>query len=249
MRGLFGAVATNRHAAPSSRSSPRAVREDQRAVMSLARLRVGEIFFAHELRQRFADRQQQGFRGSPAPYHSQFQAIATAMVTSRYLAERFVTLQEPIQGTQFVERLGPERPARMLSNEASEPLAQRASLICNLVQFTWHRSRLQRIQCIRWNKLGLSQPLQEAIAAVEPVNRCIDWCRDGVQEIEAERVGNKNCRRSTLHDWPPSQAKSSNRITCQTALDKLCDGFITCQAPLNRLWAGGPAMSGATGWR
>src|SRR6202022_878399 len=125
MRGLFGAVATNRHAAPSSRPSPRVVREDQRAAMSLARLRVGEVFFAHELRQRLADRQQQGFRGSPAPHHSQFQATAIAVVMSRYLAVRFVTLQEPIQGTQFVERLGPERPARMLSNEASEPLPQR----------------------------------------------------------------------------------------------------------------------------
>jgi hypothetical protein len=34
MRGLFGAVATNRHAAPSSRPPPRMVREDQRAAMT-----------------------------------------------------------------------------------------------------------------------------------------------------------------------------------------------------------------------
>src|SRR5258708_4518246 len=113
----------------------------------------------------------------------------------------------------------------MLSNEASEPLAQRTSLICNFVQFTRHRSRLQHIQCIRWNKLRLSQPLQQANAAVEPVNRCIDRCRDGIQEIEAERVGNENCRRSALHDRPPKQATSSNRITSITSLDKLCDGF------------------------
>ena len=104
-----------------------------------------------------------------------------------------------------MKRLGRKRPAHMLANEASEPFAQGTSLICNLVQFTWHRSRLQLIQSIRWNKLGLSQPLQEAIAVVQPVKRCIDRCRDGVQEIEAERVGNKNCRQSVLHDWPPSQ--------------------------------------------
>src|ERR1700682_4930070 len=90
---------------------------------------------------------------------------------SRYLGDPFATLKERIQGTQLVERPGRARPARMLSNEASEPLAQRASLICNFVQFTRHCSRLQHIQCIRWNKLGLSQPLQEAIAAVEPLNR------------------------------------------------------------------------------
>src|SRR5215469_8341698 len=111
----------------------------------------------------------------------------------------------------------------MLVNEASEPLAQSTSLVRNLVQFTRHRSRLQLIECICWNKLGLSQPLQEAIAAVEPVNWFIDRCRDGIQEIEAERVGDENCRRSVLHDWPPSkQVKEVSRITYQTAIDKLC---------------------------
>jgi len=99
MRGLFGAVAANRHAAPSSRPPPRAVHEDQRAAMSLARLQVGEVFFTHEFRHRFADRQQQGFRGSPAPHRAQFEAIAIAGVMSRYLAERFVALQQPVQGT------------------------------------------------------------------------------------------------------------------------------------------------------
>jgi len=139
------------------------------------------------------------------------------------LPERFVTLQEPIQGTQFAKRFGRKGPAHMLVNEASEPLAQSTSLVRNLVQFTRHRSRLQLIECIRWNKLGLSQPLQEAIAAVEPVNWFIDRYRDGIQEIEAERVGDKNCRRSVLHDWPPSkQAKELSRITYQTAIDKLC---------------------------
>ncbi len=139
------------------------------------------------------------------------------------MAERFVTLQEPIQRTQFAKRFGRKRPAHMVVNEASEPLAQSTSLVRHLVQFTRHRSRPQLIQRIRWNKLGLSQPLQEAAAVVEPVNRCIDRCRDGVQEIEAERVGDKNCRRSVLHDWPPSkQAKEVSRITYQTAIDKLC---------------------------
>jgi len=57
VRGLFGAIAADRHAAPSSRPSPRSVGEHQRAAMSHARFHVGEIFFTHEPRQRFADRQ------------------------------------------------------------------------------------------------------------------------------------------------------------------------------------------------
>src|SRR5262245_49636934 len=90
----------------------------------------------------------------------------------------------------------------MLMNEASEPLAQISSLISDLVQLAWHRSRLQLIQCVGRHKLGLSQPLQETIATVEPVHRCIDRRRDGVQEIKAERVGDEHCRRSVLHGWP-----------------------------------------------
>jgi hypothetical protein len=90
----------------------------------------------------------------------------------------------------------------VLADKAPEPLAQGSRLIGNLVQFTWHRSRLQLIEYVRWNKLGLSQPLQQAIAAVNPINGCIDRRRDGVQEIEAERVGNEYCRSSVLHDWP-----------------------------------------------
>src|SRR6478672_233883 len=128
------------------------------------------------------------------------------MAMPRYLAECFVTLQEPVQRNQFLKSLGCEGPAHMLVNEASEPLAQGTSVICNLVQLTWHRSRPQLIQCIHPHKLRLSQPLHEAIAAVEPVDWFIDRCRDGVQEIEAKRVGDKNCRWSVLHDWPLSAA-------------------------------------------
>lgn len=71
----------------------------------------------------------------------------------------------------------------MFVNKASEPLAQSASLIRNFVQLTGHRSRFQGVQYIRWNKLGLRQPTQQAIAAVEPVNGFIGRRRDGVQEI------------------------------------------------------------------
>ena len=138
------------------------------------------------------------------------------------MVERFVTLQEPVQRAQFAKRFGRKRPPHMLANETSEPFAQSTSLVRHLVQFARHRSRPQLIQRVRWNKLGLRQPLQETVAVVEPVNRRIDRCRDGVQEIEAERVGDENCRRSVLHDWPPSkQAKEVSRITYQTAIDKL----------------------------
>lgn len=186
MRGLFGAIAADRHAAPSSRPPPRMIGEYQRAALPFARFDLGEVFLADKFRQSFGDRQQQGFRGSPAPHRLQLKAIAIALATTRYPAECIVTFEELVQGFQFLQRLGRERSAHIAANEASEPFAQGAGLICNFVQFARHRSRLQRLQCIRWNKLGLLQPLQETIAAVEPVNRCVDWRRDGVEEIEAE---------------------------------------------------------------
>src|SRR5215470_9468668 len=148
VRSLLGAIAADRHAAPSSRPPPRAVGKHQRAAMSLARFDVGEVFFTHKLRQRLTDRQQQRLRRSPAPHHLQLEAIAAVMAILRYPAERLVTLQEPVQRPEFVQRLRRERPAHMLMNEASEPLAQISSLIRNFVQFTWHRSRLQLIQCV-----------------------------------------------------------------------------------------------------
>ena len=58
VRGLFGAIAANCHAAPSSHLTPRMIGEHQRAVMSFASFHAGEIFFTHKLRQHFGDRQQ-----------------------------------------------------------------------------------------------------------------------------------------------------------------------------------------------
>ena len=60
VRGLLGAIAADRHAAPPSPAPSRVVDEHQRAAMSFARPHVSEILLAHELRQRLADRQQQG---------------------------------------------------------------------------------------------------------------------------------------------------------------------------------------------
>src|SRR5580692_4597980 len=120
---LFGAIAADRHAAPPSRPSSRMVGEDQRAAMSLAGFDVGKVFFAHKPRQRFADRQQQGFGRSPAPHRSQFKTIVITLAMTRYLAEGLVTFEKLVQRPQFPERLGRERPAHMFADKTSEPLA------------------------------------------------------------------------------------------------------------------------------
>jgi hypothetical protein len=58
VRGLFGAIAADLHAAPSSRLHPRMVGKNQGAPMSFTTLHAGEIFFTHELRQCSANRRQ-----------------------------------------------------------------------------------------------------------------------------------------------------------------------------------------------
>ena len=75
-----------------------------------------------------------------------------------------------------------------------------ARLLGDLVQFAACCSLGQPMQHMRWDKVGFSQPRDETVAAVKPINRPVERRRDGVQEIEAERVGNEICRRSGRHD-------------------------------------------------
>jgi hypothetical protein len=96
----------------------------------------------------------------------------------------------------------------MLAHEAPEPLAQEARLAGNLVQFAGRRLVDQCIERIRWNQPRLSEPPDETIAAVEPVNRRIDGSRDGIQEIEPERVGDEKRRRPVWHENPSNQANN-----------------------------------------
>ena len=116
--------------------------------------------------------------------------------------------------------------SRSASGASGRPICRRtkalnhsrkaASLGGDLVQFRRRRSRAQRIQRIRWNELGLSQPVEEALAVIKPVDRRIDGRRDRVQEIEAERIGNEICGR------PAAERLTLRiRLTCPTTVDKL----------------------------
>ena len=214
MRGLFGAIAADRHAAPSSRAPARMVGEHQRAAMSFASFHVGEDL----LRTRTSPTLR---RSAAAEIREIASAASCAVPSDRHRASRCRDIwlnissrsRSLFKGNHSCGALGGSgRPIR-LANKSSEPLAQGARLLRNLVQLTRHRSRLQLIEDVRRNKLGLSQPPQEPIAAVEPIDGSIDRRRDGVQKIKAERVGDKNCRRSVFHDWP---REGSNRITGQT---------------------------------
>ncbi len=200
MSGLLGAIAAHRHAAPPSPPSPCVVGEDQSAEVSLAGPDVGEILIAHASRQRLGDRRQERLGRSPAPRRLQLQAINSSVGTQSYAAEHFITLKKRVQAPEFTHRLWRERPAHMHADKVSEPFAQGARLTSDLIEFAGRRLCRQRFERGDRDQLRLSEPRNKALAILEPVDRCFDRRRNGVQEVEARRVGNEVCRRSREHD-------------------------------------------------
>src|SRR5579859_731370 len=100
VRRLFGPIAAERHAAPAPRMALRMIGEGQRAGGAFAMFDVGEVFAADKLRQRFADRQQQGVRRAPAAGRAQGRPAFLQLDT----AERLVAFEQTIERRQFVER-------------------------------------------------------------------------------------------------------------------------------------------------
>ena len=116
-----------------------------------------------------------------------------------------IALQKRVQRLEFAERLGGERPAHVVAHEDPEPLAESASLVGDFREVPGRRSRRHCVERARWNEVGLSQPCDETLAAVEPVDTRIDRRRDRVEEIEARRVGDEERRRFVRHDGLSNQ--------------------------------------------
>ena len=194
MSGLLGAIAAHRHAAPPSPPSPCVVGEDQSAEVSLAGPDVGEILIAHASRQRLGDRRQRdsGDRQRRVVCSSKRSPSAT----QSYAAEHFITLKKRVQGPEFTHRLWRERPAHVHADKASEPFAQGARLTSDLIEFAGRVCAVSAFERGGRDQLRLSEPRNKALAILEPVDRCFDRRRNGVQEVEARRVGNEVCRRS-----------------------------------------------------
>src|ERR1700733_7568309 len=146
MSRLLGAIAADRHAAPAPRAPCRVVGKQQRAATSFARFNVGKIFLADELRQLFADRQQQRFRRSPAARLMQFQAIAVGVMMTMDLAERFIAREKFVEGIKLAQRALRKRLAHVLADKAAAPFPQLPRLIGDLIEFAGFRARLGFLQ-------------------------------------------------------------------------------------------------------
>src|ERR1700733_11270158 len=124
MSRLLGAVAADRHAAPAPRAPCGVVGKQQRAATSFARFHVGKIFLADELRQLFADRQQQRFRRSPAARPMQFQAFAVVVMMPMDPAKTLVACEQSVQGIELAQCVRRKPLAHVLADKASAPFAQ-----------------------------------------------------------------------------------------------------------------------------
>ena len=104
---------------------------------------------------------------------------------------------------QFAEHLGchlgPKRLAHMRPDETPEPFAQGPRLIRDLVQFARHGPRLDRVQRIGGNQLGLRQPIEKPLAVLDPVDRRINRRRNRVEKVEAKGIRNEDRGRMPVH--------------------------------------------------
>ena len=124
----------------------------------------------------------------------------------------------------------------MLLHKGPEPFAKASRLIRDIVEFAGKRLCPNALERVVRHKLRLLQPIQQAIAVADPVDRRIDRRRDRIQEIQSKRVGDKNrglvlaikltsgadcdVRTTAIREYTP-------KITCPSPLDKLSSAIVT----------------------
>lgn len=114
-------------------------------------------------------------------------------------AEGFVALEQEVERFQGAQILCRERLSLVPRDKAPEPFAQRPSLIRNLVELARQRLRPDGPQHIDRHKLGLFQPIQQTFAVIDPIDRRINRRRDRIEEIQSERIADKNRRCVLTH--------------------------------------------------
>src|ERR1700722_4473910 len=87
---LLRPIATEPHAAPSTRTASRAIGKHQRAGRSLTRFHVREVFFGQHPRQCFSNREEQRLRRSPAPCALKAKRSSLPMLVRHQLSEPFI---------------------------------------------------------------------------------------------------------------------------------------------------------------
>ena len=200
MRGLLGAIAAHRHAAPPSPPPPCVVGEDQSAAVSLARPDVGEVLIAHASRQRLADRQ-------PVKIRAIASAASFAAPSDRRPPSRRKAMRLNISSRSRSAFRGPS--SRIAFGVSGRPMCLRTKPLNHSRRARACR-RPYRVRRAAFVRPTLSArrpgpaPLERATQRGR--RRCrasrpaIDRRRNGVQEVEARRVGNEDCRRSSEHD-------------------------------------------------
>jgi hypothetical protein len=218
--GLFRAIAADRHAAPATGVAAGMVGEQQGARRSFASLDVREVLIADKFRKGCTDRLQQRLGGSPAPRRVQSEGpIATTL--KRDLGEGFIASKKAIQWFKVLQVIGAQGFSSPAFNKAPEPFPQAPSLGRDAVQFTEHGLGAQARQLFGVNQLRLAQPIEQALAIGDPINRRIDGSRDRIQKIQCNRIGDEDGGRGGHSSFLQAETHGYT-ITGQKAVDKLC---------------------------
>src|SRR5882724_6512837 len=121
---LFRPIATDPHAAPSTRTASRAICKHQRAGCSLTCFHVREVFLGEHPRQCFTNRKEERFRRSPASYALKLERSCLPVLMRHQLSVPFVFGKESIQRLEISESRGLQRLALVFVDECPEPLAE-----------------------------------------------------------------------------------------------------------------------------
>src|SRR3954454_17815746 len=173
---LLRAIAAERHAAPPPCPATRMVGKEKRAGRSFAGLHVRKIFRTNKLGQRLADRGEQGFGRAPSADRLKLKRLA--LWPGIDPLEGVIALQQTIQWLKPGKTLRRQRTPFVLAHKASEPLAQAPRLIGDLVQLAGEGFCPNKLEGVRRRELRLFQPVQQAVAVIDPIDRGVDRRRD-----------------------------------------------------------------------
>jgi hypothetical protein len=143
---LFGTVSADGHAAPPSRFPPGSIDEEQSANMPLTGLHVREVRRAHELGQGLAYRKKQRLWRPPATRSQQLEGRLPFAIRRNDPQEGLIAFEQANQGLQLSKMRRLKGLSPVLVDETSEPLAQLASLIRDIVQLAGEDLLSKRIQ-------------------------------------------------------------------------------------------------------
>jgi len=102
-----------------------------------------------------------------------------------------VAFQQAVERVELRQIRRLQRPPLVRLHEAPEPLAQMPCLIGDLIELAGQRQASHAAKNVSRHQPRLAEPIQQALAVVDPIDWPVERSGDRVEEIEAGRVADK----------------------------------------------------------